>query len=62
MVYNIKTVELNAKYHKPPSEWIQIFRKKNIHFHLGSDGHTPWMKLADFENIPDLIALAEGHS
>jgi putative hydrolase len=61
IVHNNKTVELNAKYHRPPKEWIQIFRKNNVHFHLGSDAHS-LDEIGRFENISDLIALAEGHS
>jgi putative hydrolase len=61
IVHNNKTVELNAKYHRPPSEWIQIFRKNNVHFHLGSDAHS-LDEIGRFENISDLIALAEGQS
>jgi putative hydrolase len=42
IVQNNKTVELNVKYHRPPREWIEIFRKNNnVHrFHLGSDAHS----------------------
>ena len=60
IVHNNKTVELNAKYHRPPKEWIQIFRKNSVHFHLGSDAHS-LDEIGRFENISDLIALAEGH-
>jgi putative hydrolase len=61
IVHNNKTVELNAKYHRPPREWIQIFRKNNVHFHLGSDAHS-LDEIGRFEKISDLIALAAGHS
>jgi putative hydrolase len=57
IVHNNKTVELNAKYHRPPREWIQIFRKNNVHFHLGSDAHS-LAEIGRFEKISDLIALA----
>jgi putative hydrolase len=42
IVQNNKTVELNVKYHGPPREGIEIFRKNNnVHrFHLGSDAHS----------------------
>lgn len=60
IVHNNKTVELNAKYHRPPKKWIQIFRKNGVHFHLGSDAHS-LDEIGRFENISDLIALAEGH-
>jgi putative hydrolase len=59
IVQNNKTVELNVKYHRPPREWIVIFRKNNIHFHLGSDAHS-LDEIGRFEKISDLIALAEG--
>jgi putative hydrolase len=61
IVQNNKTVELNVKYHRPPKEWIKIFRKNNVHFHLGSDAHS-LDEIGRFEKISDLIALAEGHS
>src|SRR5919109_1460102 len=60
IVHNNKTVELNAKYHRPPKKWIQIFRKNGVHFHLGSDAHS-LDEIGRFENISDLIALTEGH-
>jgi putative hydrolase len=59
IVHNNKTVELNAKYHRPPREWVQIFRKDNVQFHLGSDAHS-LDEIGAFEKISDLIALAEG--
>jgi putative hydrolase len=61
IVHNNKTVELNAKYHRPPRQWIEIFRKNNIHFHLGSDAHS-LDEIGRFEKISDLIALAEGRN
>ena len=61
IVKNNKTVELNAKYHRPPREWINIFRNNKVHFHLGSDAHS-LDEIGRFEKISDLIALAEGRS
>jgi putative hydrolase len=61
IVHNNKTVELNVKYHRPPREWIRIFRNNNVHFHLGSDAHS-LDEIGKFEKISDLIALAEGRS
>jgi histidinol phosphatase-like PHP family hydrolase len=61
IVHNNKRVELNVKYHRPPKEWIEIFRKNNVHFHLGSDAHS-LDEIGRFEKISDLIALAEGRS
>jgi putative hydrolase len=61
IVENNKIVELNVKYHRPPKEWIQIFRKNSVRFHLGSDAHS-LEEIGKFEKISDLIALAEeGH-
>ena len=59
IIQNNKTVELNVKYHRPPKEWIKIFRKYNVHFHLGSDAHS-LDEIGRFEKISDLISLAEG--
>lgn len=61
IVQNNKTVELNAKYHRPPRQWIEIFRKNSVRFHLGSDAHS-LEEVGRFNKISDLIALAEGHS
>ena len=60
IVQHNKTVELNAKYHRPPRQWIEIFRKNSVRFHLGSDAHS-LEEVGRFEKISDLIALAEGH-
>jgi putative hydrolase len=59
IVENNKIVELNVKYHRPPKEWIQTFRKNNVRFHLGSDAHS-LDEIGKFEKISDLIALAYG--
>ena len=59
IVRNNKVVELNVKYHRPTKEWIEIFRKNNVHFHLGSDAHS-LDEIGKFEKISDLIALAYG--
>jgi putative hydrolase len=61
IVQNNKIVELSVKYHRPPKDWIQIFRKNNVRFHLGSDAHS-LDEIGRFEKISDLIALAEGRS
>jgi putative hydrolase len=58
IVQNNKIVELNAKYHRPPKDWIQIFKKNKVRFHLGSDAHS-LDEIGRFEKISDLIALAE---
>jgi hypothetical protein len=58
---NNKTVELNAKYQRPPRQekGQKILRKKNVHFHLGSNAYF-LQEIGRFEKILDLIALAEG--
>lgn len=58
IVENNKIVELNVKYHRPPKEWIKIFRKNSVRFHLGSDAHS-LEEIGKFEKISDLIVLAE---
>jgi histidinol phosphatase-like PHP family hydrolase len=60
IVENNKIVELNVKYHRPPKEWIKIFRENNVKFHLGSDAHS-LDEIGRFEKISDLIAVVEGH-
>lgn len=61
IVKNKKIVELNAKYYRPPPEWILIFREKGVKFHLGSDAHS-LQQIGQFEKISDLISLVDGSS
>ena len=61
IVKNKKIVELNAKYYRPPLEWILIFKKKGVKFHLGSDAHS-LQQIGQFEKISDLISLVDGSS
>jgi putative hydrolase len=58
ILHNNKPIEINAKDHRPPIEWIQIFRKKNAQPHLESDVHS-LDEISRFEKISDLIALRE---
>ena len=51
-----KTVELNAKYQKPPESWIKIFMKRGVKFHLGSDAHT-LNEIGNYESIIKLLKL-----
>jgi putative hydrolase len=37
MVKNKKIVELNAKYHRPPGDWVVIFKKRGVTLQLGSN-------------------------
>ena len=53
-----KTVEINAKYHRPPKEWILSFKDQGVRFHLGSDAHSV-SEIGEFEKISDLIALVD---
>ena len=61
IVKNKKIVELNAKYHRPPQEWILIFKKQGVKFHLGSDAHS-LNDIGRFEKISDLIYLVDDTS
>ena len=53
-----KTVEINAKYHRPPRDWILSFREKGVRFHLGSDAHSV-SEIGRFEKVSDLIRLLD---
>jgi putative hydrolase len=55
---NKKIVEINAKYHRPPSDWILILKKRGVKFHLGSDAHS-LQQIGQFETISDLISLVD---
>jgi putative hydrolase len=51
---NEKTVEINAKYRRPPMKWLRIFKDNNVNFHLGSDAHT-LTEVGNFSSITNLI-------
>jgi len=55
---NGKIVELNAKYHRPPIDWIPSFKQKGVKFHLASDAHS-LDEIGQFSRISDLISAAE---
>lgn len=57
IVENGKIVEINAKYHRPPREWILIFKDRGVNFRLGSDAHS-LSEIGQFGKIRDLISLA----
>lgn len=61
IVKNKKIVELNAKYYRPPPEWILMFKNKGVKFHLGSDAHS-LQQIGQFEKISDLISLVDDSS
>jgi putative hydrolase len=56
IVHHEKIVEINAKYHRPPKDWILAFRNKGVRFHLGSDAHSV-SEIGRFEKVSDLIHL-----
>jgi putative hydrolase len=56
IVKNKKIIEINAKYHRPPPEWIVPFMEKGVKFHLGSDAHR-LEDIGQFAKISDLISL-----
>jgi histidinol phosphatase-like PHP family hydrolase len=51
---NNKTIEINAKYRRPPMKWLQTFKENNICFHLGSDAHN-LTEVGNFDSITNLI-------
>lgn len=61
IVKNGKTVELNAKYHRPPKPWVQAFRSCGVRFHLGSDAHSIG-EVGNFQGISDLISIVDAKS
>lgn len=61
LVENKKTVELNAKYHRPPLDWLLAFKKRGVKLHLASDAHS-LQEIGRFERIFDLISAVENGS
>ena len=55
---NGKTVEINAKYRRPPSRWLLKFKEHNIKFHLGSDAHS-LDEIGNFSKVSDLISIVD---
>jgi putative hydrolase len=53
---NRKSIELNAKYHRPPSRWLLKFKEHGVRFHLASDAHS-LEQIGNFSKIHDLIAI-----
>jgi putative hydrolase len=58
IIENNKIVEINAKYHRPPPNWIIIFRDSGVSFRLGSDAHS-LPEIGQFNGIRDLISLVD---
>ncbi|MGN6559647.1 MAG: hypothetical protein ACTHJ2_03895, partial [Candidatus Nitrosocosmicus sp.] len=55
---NDKIIELNAKYKRPPMEFIKVFKDKGVKFHLGSDAHS-LNQIGNFNGIKNLINFIE---
>jgi len=55
---NNKIVEINAKYKRPPLEFIKSFKEQGIRFHLGSDAHS-LSEIANYNGIKNLINFIE---
>ncbi|MGN6348369.1 MAG: hypothetical protein ACTHLL_01270 [Candidatus Nitrosocosmicus sp.] len=55
---NNKIIELNAKYKRPPMEFIKVFKNKGVKFHLGSDAHS-LNQIGNFNGIKNLINFIE---
>lgn len=51
---NYKIVEINAKYRRPPMEWLRVFKDNKVNFHLGSDAHN-LTEVGNFNSINNLI-------
>lgn len=58
IVANEKVVELNAKYHRPPKPWLQVFKNSGVSFGLGSDAHS-LQEVGNFSPISDLISMVQ---
>jgi putative hydrolase len=48
-----KIIELNAKYKLPLENWIKVFVKNGVKFHLGSDAHS----LDEIGNYDSIIKM-----
>jgi putative hydrolase len=57
---NKKIVEINAKYRRPPENWIKAFIKMGVKFHLGSDAHS-LDEIGNYESIMKLIKLIKNN-
>lgn len=58
---NRKIIEINAKYHRPPSRWLLKFKEHEVKFHLGSDAHS-LEEIGNFSRVYDLIAAVQDDS
>lgn len=58
LIEHRKIVEINAKYIRPPTNFLEIFKRQGVSFHLGSDAHA-LKDIGDFNRINHLINLLE---
>lgn len=58
LIENNKIIEINAKYIRPPLNFLEIFIKLGVKFHVGSDAHR-LEDIGDFNRIMHLINLIE---
>ena len=58
LIEHRKIVEINAKYVRPPVNFLEIFKRQGVRFHLGSDAHS-LKDIGDFNRINHLINLLE---
>ena len=58
LLKNDRIIELNAKYRRPPLRWLGLFKRKQVHFHLGSDAHS-LVDVGNFESIRNLITFVK---
>lgn len=49
-----KIIELNAKYKLPLENWIKMFVKNGVKFHLGSDAHS-LDEIGNYDSIMKMI-------
>jgi histidinol phosphatase-like PHP family hydrolase len=56
-----KIVELNAKYNRPPLDWVLKFKEYGVEFHLGSDAHS-LNEIGEFSRILKLVQLVGANS
>jgi histidinol phosphatase-like PHP family hydrolase len=55
---NDKIIEINAKYGRPPLEFIKTFKELGVKFHLGSDAHS-LSDIGNYDRINHLINFIE---
>jgi len=58
IVSHDKIVEINVKYHLPLLNWLKIFKKNGVKFHLASDAHS-LDEIGKFDKIKDLVEFVK---